>query len=74
MVAPFGSHPGELCYRYARDEEQIKLWVEASKQPATTEEFLEKHVYRVADHRAYLDLFGPERLQALTHGAAGREA
>jgi len=74
VVAPFGSHPGELCYRYARDEEQIKLWVEASKEPATAEEFLQKHVYRVADHQAYLDLFGQERLQALTHAAPGREA
>ena len=74
VVAPFGSHPGELCYRYARDEEQIKLWVEASKEPATAEEFLEKHVYRVADHQAYLDLFGQEHLQALTQGAPGREA
>jgi len=74
VVAPFGSHPGELCYRYARDEEQIKLWVEASKEPATAEEFLQKHVYRVADHQAYLDLFGQERLQVLTHGAPGREA
>ena len=74
VEAPFGSHPGELCYRYARDEQQIRLWVEASTEPASTEEFLEKHIYGVADHRAYLDLFGRERLQALTHGAPGRDA
>jgi acyl CoA:acetate/3-ketoacid CoA transferase alpha subunit len=74
VVAPFGSHPGELCYRYARDEEQIKLWVEASKEAETARAFLAKHIYDVPDHQAYLDLFGQERLQALTRGAPGREA
>jgi acyl CoA:acetate/3-ketoacid CoA transferase alpha subunit len=73
VLAPFGSHPGELCYRYGRDEEQIKLWVEASKEPGTTHQFLERHVYRVADHAAYLGLFGQERLAALTRAAPGRE-
>jgi len=33
VEAPFGSHPGEMCYVYERDEEQIKEWVEASKTP-----------------------------------------
>jgi acyl CoA:acetate/3-ketoacid CoA transferase alpha subunit len=42
VEAPFGSHPGEMCYRYMRDEDQIRRWVEASKDPATTAEFLQK--------------------------------
>lgn len=73
VEAPFGSHPGEMCYRYARDEEQIRNWVEASKTPEGTAEFLEKHIRGVADHRAYLDLFGEERLEGLTTQAPGRE-
>ena len=74
VQAPFGSHPGEMCYRYARDEEQIRSWVEASKTPESTAEFLDKYIYSVADHRAYLDLFGEARLEGLKGGAPGREA
>jgi glutaconate CoA-transferase subunit A len=72
VEAPFGSHPGEMCYRYARDEEQIRTWVEASKTPEATAEFLEKYIYAVADRRAYLDLFGEARLEGLRGDAPGR--
>ncbi len=65
VEAPFGSHPGELCYRYRRDEEQIRAWVEASKQPDTAQAFLDQFIYDVDDHAAYLRLFGEERLQGL---------
>jgi acyl CoA:acetate/3-ketoacid CoA transferase alpha subunit len=65
VEAPFGSHPGEMCYRYMRDEDQIRRWVEASKDPATTAEFLQTYVYGVPDHRSYLALFGEEHLQKL---------
>jgi acyl CoA:acetate/3-ketoacid CoA transferase alpha subunit len=76
VEAPFGSHPGEMCYRYARDEEQIRRWVEASKDAATTAEFLKTYVHDVPDHRSYLALFGDERLHRLREPAAetGRPA
>ena len=73
IEAPFGSHPGEMCYRYARDEEQIRNWVEASKTSETTAGFLDKYIHGVTDHRAYLDLFGEARLEGLKSGAPGRE-
>ena len=73
IEAPFGSHPGEMCYRYARDEAQIRSWVEASKTAETTAEFLDKYIHAVIDHRAYLDLFGEARLEGLKSGAPGRE-
>ena len=63
--APFGSHPGEMCYQYERDEPQIKAWVEASKDPDTTQEYLQKYIYDLKDHQAYLDLIGRERLNEL---------
>ncbi len=62
IQAPFGSHPGEMCYQYERDEPQIKAWVEASKDPDTTQEYLQKYIYDLKDHQAYLDLIGKERL------------
>ena len=63
--APFGSHPGEMCYSYERDEPHIKSWVEASKEPKTTQAYLDKFIYNVNDHQEYLNLIGAERLQEL---------
>jgi len=63
--APFGSHPGEMCYVYERDEDQIKAWVEASRTPETTQAYLQKYIYDLKDHQAYLDLIGQKRLQEL---------
>jgi acyl CoA:acetate/3-ketoacid CoA transferase alpha subunit len=74
VEAPFGSHPGEMCYRYARDEDQIRNWVEASREPATTAAFLKKHIHDVPDHRGYLALFGEERIAKLREPATGRPA
>ena len=65
VEAPFGSHPGEMYYQYRRDEASIKEWVEASKEPDTTQAFLEKFVYAVDDHEGYLERVGRERLERL---------
>jgi len=71
VEAPFGSHPGEMCYLYERDEAQIKEWVEASKDEAATRAYLDKYIYSVRDHHEYLRLIGSERLQSLRHKANG---
>jgi 3-oxoacid CoA-transferase subunit A/glutaconate CoA-transferase subunit A len=63
--APFGSHPGEMCYYYERDEEQIQEWAQASKNPATTQAYLDKYIYGVNNHQEYLELIGKKRLQYL---------
>jgi acyl CoA:acetate/3-ketoacid CoA transferase alpha subunit len=63
--APFGSHPGEMCYLYERDEPQIKAWAEASKDPESTQAYLEKYIYDLEDHQEYLGLIGQERLREL---------
>jgi acyl CoA:acetate/3-ketoacid CoA transferase alpha subunit len=65
VEAPFGAHPGEMCYVYQRDEDQIKEWVTASEKPETTQAYLEKYIYGVKDHKEYLDLIGRERLEKL---------
>ena len=72
VEAPFGSHPGEMCYLYERDEAMIKEWVSAAEDPTTTQAFLDKYIYAVRDYQEYLELVSPDRLQALTHG--GRHA
>ncbi len=68
--APLGSHPGEMCYLYRRDEALIKEWVKASQDAQTTQDYLNKYIYSVRDHQAYLELIGEERLQKLREGAS----
>jgi acyl CoA:acetate/3-ketoacid CoA transferase alpha subunit len=65
VKAPFGSHPGEMCYHYERDEGQIRDWVKASETKETTDAYLKRFIYRVQNHKEYLDLIGGERLAAL---------
>jgi acyl CoA:acetate/3-ketoacid CoA transferase alpha subunit len=61
--APFGSFPGEMPYLYARDEELLQEWVESSKTPEGSQSYLEKYVYAVRDHEAYLESIGRDRLR-----------
>ena len=67
--APFGSHPGEMCYLYKRDEPQIREWVEASKEPETTQAYLDKYTYGVKDHKEYLELIGRGQINELRKGS-----
>jgi glutaconate CoA-transferase subunit A len=71
--APFGSHPGEMAYLYARDEPGIKEWVAANKTAEGAQAYLDKYVYGVADHQAYLELFEQERLDRLVETREKRE-
>jgi glutaconate CoA-transferase, subunit A len=68
VEAPFGSHPGEMCYHYRRDEDQIKAWAKAAEDPITTRAYLDKYVYRVKNHQEYIDMIGMEHLQKLMEG------
>jgi glutaconate CoA-transferase subunit A len=63
--APFGSHPGEMCYLYERDEPHLQHWAEVSQKPETTQAYLDKYIYSVKDHQEYLALIGDERLKHL---------
>jgi glutaconate CoA-transferase subunit A len=71
VEAPFGSHPGEMCYEYVRDEGQIKEWVQASADPGGTRAYLDKYIYAVRDHQEYLDLIGRAHLDGLRCSAQG---
>jgi acyl CoA:acetate/3-ketoacid CoA transferase alpha subunit len=72
VEAPFGSHPGEMCYVYERDEAQIKEWVEASKEPESTSAYLQRYIYDLKDHQEYVDLIGQDRLSELSSIVPGR--
>ena len=70
--APFGSHPGEMAYRYCRDEPEIKAWVDASRTEEAAKAYLQEWIYDLPDHRAYLDKVGQERLDRLVEGRERR--
>jgi glutaconate CoA-transferase subunit A len=72
VEAPFGSHPGEMCYLYERDEEGIKEWVEASATAEGAQKYLDKHVYGPQTHTDYLAFIGQERLDRARAMVKGR--
>ena len=42
--APFGSHPGETCYLYKRDEEHLREFIVSAKTDEGTRAYLERYV------------------------------
>lgn len=71
VEAPFGSHPGEMCYVYRRDEEKIREWVKAAENEESAQQYFQRYVFDIPDHQTYLDLIGRERLEELRY--TGRE-
>jgi len=71
--APFGSYPGEMAYVYGRDEDLIREWVAASKTPEDAQAYLDKYIYNLPDHQAYIDLIGPARLEEAVANRERRE-
>ncbi len=69
--APFGSHPGEMCYVYRRDEELIREWVKEMEQPETAQAYLQKYAYGLKNHEEYMDLVGRDRLESLRYREGG---
>jgi acyl CoA:acetate/3-ketoacid CoA transferase alpha subunit len=72
VQAPFGSHPGEMCYLYWRDEEHLMKFLEESKDPAKTKEYLDKYIYGVKNQDEYIKLIGMDRLKSLQSKIGGR--
>lgn len=70
--APYGSHPGEMCYVHRRDEELIREWVKEMEQPDTAAAYLQKYAYGVKSHEEYMDLVGRDRLASLRYEKGGQ--
>ena len=56
--APFGAHPTACSGYYEMDDGQISEYVEASTSDEVFSEYLQKYVFEVHDHEAYLRLMG----------------
>jgi glutaconate CoA-transferase subunit A len=65
---PFGSYPGNMPGEYFSDEEHLKSWMDAEKDPAAFAQFLEDHIFGVRDFGEYLEVCGGlRRIQQLRH-------
>ncbi len=63
---PYGSYPGNMPYEYFSDEEHLCRWLEAEKDPAGFEKFLQTYIFGVRDFAEYLQRCGGlPRLQEL---------
>jgi glutaconate CoA-transferase subunit A len=55
---PHGSYPGNMPYEYFSDEAHLRRWLEAERDPAAFEAFLQAHLFGVSDFNAYLEVCG----------------
>ncbi len=61
---PYGSYPGNMPYEYYSDEEHLAEWMEAEKDPATLEAFVNRYIYDTKNFEEYLTLKGGEKRMA----------
>jgi len=55
---PYGAYPGNMAGEYFSDEEHLKEWMAAEKDPEAFKAFLENNIYGCKDHAEYLQLNG----------------
>jgi acyl CoA:acetate/3-ketoacid CoA transferase len=72
VEAKYGSHPGEMCYRYWRDGEHLQQFLKDSADPGKTKAYLDKWVYGPKNHAEYVELVGMDRLRQLESEIGGR--
>ena len=65
---PFGAHPSYVQGYYDRDNAFYLAWDKVSRDPATTEAWLEEWVYALPNRETYLDRLGEDRLGKLDAG------
>jgi len=58
IEVPFGSFPGNMPGEYYSDEDHLREWLEAEKDPETFKAFLDKYIYGTKNFGEYLQLCG----------------
>jgi glutaconate CoA-transferase, subunit A len=61
IEVPYGSYPGNMAGEYFSDEEHLKEWLVAEKDPEVFKEFLDKYIYSCNDFYDYLEKCGGMR-------------
>lgn len=55
---PYGSYPGNMAYEYFSDEAHLADWLRVEKDPEAFRQFLDAHIYGVANFEEYLERCG----------------
>jgi glutaconate CoA-transferase subunit A len=55
---PFGAYPGTMPYEYFSDEEHLKEWLAAERDPEKFQAFLKRNVFDCEDHEEYIQRNG----------------
>ena len=51
---PYGGYPGTMPYEYFSDEDHLRDWLKAEKDPEVFKRFLDDNIYNCEDHEAYI--------------------
>jgi len=66
VEVPFGSYPGNMPYEYYSDEDHLREWLAAEKDPGVFAAFIDKYILNTRDFNEYLELCGGiEKLRKL---------
>lgn len=65
VEVPFGAHPTPVLGLYDTDAEHMRAYAEATATQEGAAAYLDRFVHGVADHSAYLERIGIDRLMAL---------
>ena len=55
---PYGSYPGNMPYEYFSDEDHLRKWLTAERDPGEHRRFLDEYVFGVKDFADYLHRCG----------------
>lgn len=58
VEAPFGAHPGEMCYHYSMDRARVTEYLKAMETEKGGKAYLDKYVFGARTHADYLELVG----------------
>jgi acyl CoA:acetate/3-ketoacid CoA transferase alpha subunit len=73
VEAPFGAHPGEMCYHYAMDRPRVTEYLKAMETREGAKDYMDKYVHGAGSHRGYLELVGGMRqMRKLQRSCRGR--
>lgn len=65
---PYGSYPGNMYGEYFSDEEHLREWLAAERDPDAFKVFVDKNIYNCTNHFDYLEVNGGlEKMRILRH-------
>jgi glutaconate CoA-transferase subunit A len=65
VEVPYGAHPFSCLHVYDQDREHLAAYAHAGRDAERFRSYLDKYVYGVASHDAYLDIIGAAKLARL---------